>query len=131
MVYGGIVVPRSEIEDYRLVCGHAGVQISDDFFMVPASRDELEVQGIINHACEPNVGLRSSVELVAIRDIKQGEEVFLDYAFMETFFEPFDCSCGNAACRKRITADDWQLQDIQKQYRNYFSPYLKARIADM
>ena len=38
---------------------------------------------------------------------------------------------GSAACRKRITADDWKSQDIQKRYQNYFSPYLKARITDI
>ena len=128
MVYGGIVVPKNDIAKYRESCGHAGVQISDDFFMVPASREELETQGIINHSCEPNVGFRSQVELVAIRDITQGEEIFLDYAFMETIFEPFNCNCGNASCRKNITADDWRIKDIQEHYGDYFSPYLKAKM---
>lgn len=129
MVYGGIVVPRGEIKEYRAICGHAGIQLSDDFFIVPSSREELEGQGIINHSCDPNVGFRDQVECIAIRDIGDGGELFLDYAFVETDFEPFACSCGSPACRKTITPGDWRLAGIQKKYGNYFSPYLRARIA--
>lgn len=128
IVYGGVVVPRSDIEEYRAICGHAGIQISDDFFMVPASRDELIVQGIVNHSCEPNIGFRSQVELVAMKDIKQGEEIFLDYAFMETHFDPFDCGCGNQFCRKVVTQDDWRNAAIQERFLPFYSPYLKAKV---
>lgn len=127
MVYGGIVVPRNEIMEYRKEGGHAGIQLSEDFFMVPSSRDELQTEGIINHSCEPNVGFRSQVELVAIRDIKMGEEIFLDYAFMETDFESFECGCGFTNCRGRISPDDWKRKDLQDRYSDYFSPYLKQK----
>lgn len=127
MVYGGIVVPRSEIFEYRKEGGHAGIQLSEDFFMVPASRDELQIEGIINHSCDPNVGFRSQVEVVAMRDIRKGEEVFLDYAFMETDFESFECHCGSANCRGRVTPDDWKQKDLQDRIGEYFSPYLKQR----
>ena len=127
MVYGGIVVPRSEIREYRKEVSHAGIQISEDFFMVPSSRDELHIQGIINHSCEPNVGFRSQVEVVAIRDIRNGEEIFLDYAFMETDFDSFDCGCGSSSCRGRVTPEDWKRPEIQSRFADYFSPYLKQR----
>lgn len=127
MVFGGIVVQRSEIKEYRKECGHAGIQLSEDFFLVPASRDELKVQGIINHSCEPNVGFRSQVELAAIRDIKASEEIFLDYAFMETDFDSFDCGCGNSTCRGQVTPDDWKIKDLQERLGDYFSPYLKQK----
>ncbi len=127
IVYGGVVVPRAEIHEYRKLCGHAGIQLSEDFFMVPSSREELKVQGIVNHSCEPNIGFRSQVELVAMRDIKKDEEIFLDYAFMETDFSSFNCRCGSIACRGTVTADDWKLANVQKRYGEYFSPYLKAK----
>lgn len=131
IVYGGIVVPMGEIEEYRKECGHAGIQLSDDFFMVPSSREELETQGIINHSCEPNAGFRSQVELVAIREIKKDEEIFLDYAFLESHFAPFDCHCESSTCRGKVTPDDWQLPDIQKAYGKYFAPYLKAKFSHL
>lgn len=128
MVYGGIIVPRDEIKEYREICGHAGIQLSEDFFMVPSTREELELQGIINHSCEPNVGIRSQVELISIHEIAKGEEIFLDYAFMETNFEAFACGCGSSACRKSITSNDWRMLEIQKEYGSYFSPYLQSQI---
>lgn len=128
IVYGGIIVPKSDIKEYRSLCGHAGIQISEDFFMVPPSRDELRAQGIVNHSCEPNLGFRSQVELIAVRDIKSGEEICLDYAFCETETETFKCGCGSATCRKTITAEDWRLSAIRSEYGEFFSPYLRARI---
>ena len=130
MVYGGIVVPKSEILEYRKLVSHVGIQLSDYFFMVPPTGEELEIQGVINHSCEPNVGFRSQVEVVAMRDIEKGEELFLDYAFLESYFEAFACKCGNSRCRKQITPDDWQLPDVQQKYGDYFSPYLKAKITN-
>lgn len=128
MVYGGIIVPRKEIQEYRIICGHVGIQLSDDFFLVPSSHEELEMQGVINHSCNPNVGFRSQVEVVAMRDIEKGEEVFLDYACIETDFEPFDCKCGSEACRKKVTSEDWRLSEVQKKYGKYFSPYIQIKI---
>src|SRR3989344_8518218 len=86
-VFGGIAVPKTEIEKYRKLISHAGVQVSDDFFIVPSSNEEIKEQGIFNHSCEPNVGFNSSVTMVAMRNIKAGEELVMNYAFMETFFE--------------------------------------------
>ncbi|MEK7620581.1 MAG: SET domain-containing protein-lysine N-methyltransferase [Patescibacteria group bacterium] len=131
MVYGGIVVPRREIREYRKEGGHAGIQLSEDFFMVPASREELQTEGIINHSCDPNVGFRSQVELVAMRDINKGEEIFLDYAFVETDFDSFDCHCGSANCRARVSPDDWKRKNLQERIGDYFSPYLKAKLKEV
>lgn len=49
-VFGGIAVSRSEIHEYRKLVSHAGVQVSDDFFIVPASREEIAERGIFNHS---------------------------------------------------------------------------------
>lgn len=127
-VFGGIAVPISDIEECRKFVGHAGVQVSDHFFVVPSSRDELKVKGIFNHSCEPNVGFNSSVTMVAIRDIMPEEELLMNYAFMETHFEAFDCHCGSPVCRKIINSDTWKDAGFQKNYGNFYSPYLKAKI---
>ena len=34
ITFGGISVPVLEIEEYRKINGHAGIQVSDDFFIV-------------------------------------------------------------------------------------------------
>lgn len=127
-VFGGIAVPVWEIEEYRKINGHAGVQVSNDFFVVPSDREELKQKGIFNHSCEPNVGFNSSVTMVAMRDIELGEELLMNYAFMETHFELFKCNCGSAVCRKIIDSNTWKDAEFQNKYKQYYSPYLKDKI---
>ncbi len=129
-VLGGIILTKSEIKNYwrKMKMGHVGIQFSDDFFICPTTRKELEETGIFNHSCEPNCGFKNSIELVAIRDIKAGEELVFDYAFCESLMESFECSCGSKNCRKIIKPTDWKIPEIKKKYGNYFSPYLKTKI---
>ena len=128
-VFGGIAVPIWEIEEYRKIIGHAGIQVSDDFFVVPSTREELSEKGIFNHSCEPNVGFNSSVTMIAMRDIISEEELLMNYAFMESHFEPFSCNCGSAVCRKVIDSNTWKDSIFQEKYKQYYSPYLKNKLS--
>ena len=68
----------------------------------------------INHACTPNVEAverradNDELELVvrAIRRIRAGEELFLDYALVIDGDDPADypCACGTGACRGTMAA---------------------------
>jgi len=56
-----------------------------------------------NHSCEPNTAYQG-LNVVALRDIAQGEELTLDYAAMlDEHMEPFVCQCGSPKCRGEIT----------------------------
>lgn len=118
----------NKIKEYWNKEGDVGIQVDDNFFIVPSSRDELEREGVINHSCNPNVGFKDQIELIAMRDIKVGEEICFDYAMSESLTEPLECKCGSADCRRVITKDDWQNKTLQKKYQGYFSPYLRAKI---
>lgn len=124
---GGVIVPKNEIGEYWRTSGHVGIQIDDNFFIVPTTRQELEEKGVFNHSCEPNIGFKNSITLTTIRDIKVSEELTFDYAFCESLYEPMICNCGSEGCRKSITPDDWRIKDIQHKYGQYFSPYLKEK----
>ena len=65
--------------------------------------------------------------MVAIRDIEPGEELVMNYAFMEIDVESFECKCGTASCRKVIDSNTWQDSGFQKKYGKYYSPYLKEK----
>ncbi len=127
LVYGGVIVPTSDIEKYHEKVGDVGIQIDNDFFICPTSHKELEKTGVINHSCEPNAGFKNSIELVAIQDIEKGEEITFDYAFSESHLGAMECKCGKLSCRKTITKGDWQIKELQEKYGDYFSPYLKAK----
>lgn len=126
-VFGGIVVPSSEILKYREKMGHVGIQVDDKFFICPTSRREIEQNGTFNHSCEPNVGCLDSIIYIAIKDINPGEELTADMAFTESLFEPFECKCGSSNCRRIIKPTDWKIPKLQKKYRQFFSPYLKRK----
>ena len=124
-VLGGVIVPKSNIKEYWGVMGHVGIQIDNDFFIVPTKREELKAKGVFNHSCEPNLGFSNSITLIAIRDIKPEEELVFDYAFNEIYFEDFSCNCCSQHCRKVITAHDWKRPEIRGKYGEYYSPYLR------
>lgn len=52
-----------------------------------------------NHSCEPNTAF-NGLNVLAIKNIKKGEELTLDYAeFLDENMEPFDCQCSASNCR--------------------------------
>lgn len=59
-----------------------------------------------NHSCNPNTGVAvegSRVFLIAIRDIRIGEETAWDYSStMDEDKWELDCKCGSDVCRGRI-----------------------------
>ncbi len=54
----------------------------------------------VNHDCDPNTGLKNEVELHALRDIPEGEEIRFDYSTcMGEAFWTMECHCGSPKCR--------------------------------
>jgi len=126
-VLGGLVVPSSEIKTYWKKMGQVGIQIDDEFFIVPATREEIEKLGVFNHSCNPNCGIINNIKMVAMRNIKSGEELVFDYALTESMIEGFKCNCGSTNCRKIIKSTDWKIPELQRKYEKYFSSYLKDK----
>jgi hypothetical protein len=126
-VWGGRIVSRAEVDILDAVQRSYVLQIEEGLFLyAPGAPEDAE---IVNHCCEPNAGFSGQVSLVALRNIKPGEEVCFDYAMSETSdFAEFDCRCGAPGCRGRVRADDWMRPDLQSRYRGHFSPYLQRRI---
>lgn len=55
-----------------------------------------------NHSCNPNT-VHDGLNLVALADIKAGEELTLDYSgLLDETLSPFACTCGAPNCRKVI-----------------------------
>jgi len=109
------------------------MQIEERFVLGPAGT-EPEDTDFFNHSCDPNCGFKGQVFLVAMRDIRAGEEVTFDYCMTvsasvgsDMVFE-MDCACGSPHCRKRITELDWMMPELQLRYKGYFSPYIQDKI---
>ncbi|WP_193930064.1 SET domain-containing protein-lysine N-methyltransferase [Gloeocapsopsis crepidinum] len=57
----------------------------------------------VNHSCDPNAGIKNDIELVALRNIKAGEEIYFDYSTtMDEDYWSLQCGCGSINCRKVI-----------------------------
>lgn len=126
-VWGGVVVPGSELANYSEYARTHGLQVEDDLFLLPLSDDD--PSDCFNHSCNPNAGLLGQITLVAMRAIEPDEEVCFDYAMSDSNpYDEFICNCGSPICRGRVTADDWRRKDLQARYKGYFSPYLQRRI---
>lgn len=55
-----------------------------------------------NHSCTPNTAY-DGLNVIAIRDIRDGEELTVDYAlFIDESMEPFACQCGSVNCREIV-----------------------------
>ncbi len=81
-----------------------------------------------NHSCNPNVGVRGEITFVAMRNIKPGEELTIDYAMIDDDNYKMKCNCGAENCRKVITGKDWKRRDLQRKYGQYFSKFLLEKI---
>ena len=62
-------------------------------------RGSIGVATYLSHSCEPNCGYRGTCQIVAMRDIEEGEELSFDYAMSEDSDWRLDCDCGSAHCR--------------------------------
>ena len=99
-IRAGHIVRAEEAQRLDKEIGDFSVQISDEFFLCPRTREEVADLVIhFNHSCEPNAGLAGQVSYVAMRDIAAGEELYVDYAMMTSAQYRLECQCGSALCR--------------------------------
>jgi len=137
-VHGQGVITQEDIAKGQAVCPLFGVlynvrkakidypkysyQISDDVAI-----ETVNEPGFFNHSCDPNTYINSDWMFEAIRDIKDGEEVLVDYGTVDYFDYSFECSCGSETCRKDFNGEISADPNYQKRMGKYFSPYLKER----
>lgn len=125
-VFGGAVCDWEALLALPEEARSLSLQVEDELFLVPETIGDGD---FVNHSCDPNAGLSGQICLVAMRDIQSGEEIRFDYAMCDSLpYDEFDCDCGAAHCRGRVTGDDWKLKELQQRYAGYFSPYLQRRM---
>ncbi len=135
-IFGGKIMLIDEM--YQLPGNMQGytMQIEDRFVLGPAGTIS-EDTDFFNHSCDPNSGFKGQIFLVAMRDIRAGEEITFDYAMTvsesvgsDMVFEMV-CTCGSPRCRKTITEQDWMLPELQDRYKGYFSQYIQDKIEEL
>lgn len=128
-IKGGHIIDWQTLKKYEDIIGDSYLQIDDNFVLAPLENNEVKkVMMFFNHSCEPNVGVRGEITFVAMRDIKAGEELTIDYAMIDVDRYKMKCGCGRDSCRKIVTGDDWRNKELQKKYKGYFSRYIQDKI---
>ncbi|MCM1286884.1 MAG: SET domain-containing protein-lysine N-methyltransferase [Clostridium sp.] len=128
-IKGGHILTRKELFSSSTINSY--LPISDDYFVGAISHDEeTDVKLYNNHSCEPNCGVHGEITFIAIKDIKVGEELTIDYAFIDNEDYSFECHCGSTCCRHIITGRDWKIPSLQAKYYPYFAQYLKDKIKE-
>jgi hypothetical protein len=89
-------------------------------------RDSNGIARVINHSCEPNCGVKNLFEIVAMREIKPGEEITWDYEMTENNQHGWrmECLCGTPSCRKIIGRYDNMPASVREKYRGFISEWL-------
>ena len=126
-IKGGYILSRDELFSSGVINSY--LPISDDYFLGAVStEDEEYIKLYNNHSCDPNCGMHGEISFVAIRDIQSGEELTVDYAFIDNEDYSFECHCGSIKCRHIVTGFDWKIKRLQEEYYPYFAQYLKDKI---
>lgn len=132
-VAGGYIMTLDEVKQLPLVLEYLSFQVEENLFIGIKNNKEMEDNWRFNHSCDANLGQRGQLSLVAIREIRKGEELTFDYA--TTLFNikgvpafEMKCECGLKNCRKIITDNDWKIPELQKKYKGYFQNFLQEKI---
>jgi hypothetical protein len=82
----------------------------------------------INHSCEPNVFFdTTSLQLVALRDIADGEELTFFYPSTEwEMTQSFQCYCGHDNCLGEIRGAAFLSKRAQEKYR--FTDFIQQQL---
>ena len=126
-LWGGSIVRKDELDPTMPRFTQRVLQIDEGLYIL--TEEAPEPNDCFNHSCDPSLGFFGQIGLVAMRDVDAGDELMFDYAMSDGGpYDEFECYCGSANCRKKITGNDWKLPELWVKYQGYFSPYLARRI---
>jgi hypothetical protein len=79
----------------------------------------------LNHSCDPNA-MRKGVNVYAWKDIREGEEITIDYRLNAFTDERWNCSCGSEGCDGDIVGSFFSLsEERQRTYLTYAPKFIR------
>ena len=80
----------------------------------------------VNHSCNPNAGIQGSIEVVAMRQIEEGEEITIDYSITEEDLRwrlLSQCLCHQPGCRGEIKSIQFLPRETFEKYLPHIPDY--------
>lgn len=130
-VWGGVIYTAAEIAELGKLFPHFHshpFEVAEGFFMGSTSNTAIDAAERFNHSCDPNIGIKGQIIVLARRPIEAGEELTFDYETTDIAPDPFDCRCGTANCRQSVDGSSWRRTEFQQQHAGWFSWYIQERI---
>lgn len=89
-----------------------------------------QIDNFLNHSCRPNSYVKQTGKkfyLLALKSIRNGEEITFDYDTTDYDNEDFKfvCGCGAPSCRKIIRGFKYLNKRRRMKLRKFLVPYLK------
>jgi len=75
----------------------------------------------LNHACDPNA-MRQGVNVFAWKDIRQGEEITIDYRLNAFDGGRYECLCGSEHCPGYVMNSFFALSEEQQRLYLSYAP---------
>ena len=120
------LITKQAYKKGEIICEIPTEKVIDkaDRYTVQIGRDQHTEVGklsALNHSCDPNVILDTeNLQMVARRDIEQGEELFFFYPSTEWEMDaPFICLCGASNCIHVVAGARFlPLSTLENHYLN-------------
>lgn len=78
-----------------------------------------------NHSCKPNAILTDRLKIMALRDIRVGEEITIDYSLTENDNKYLlTCRCGHSNCRRDIKDIHHTPAHVINKYKRFIPKWL-------
>jgi SET domain-containing protein len=124
-----------EIDDSHIVEDESALTPEQHEFDLDYLADRIvlmqEPEKYINHSCDPTTYVKTKNgvrQVLAMRDIRQGEEVTYDYAVNGDNDGTFLCRCGSKNCRGVYQGDFFKLlNDVQLRYLPYVDDWFAKK----
>lgn len=134
-LWGGVIYSAKDVKNLSKKYPHFAthtVSVFKGYYLGPVNTDDkFDDAEFFNHSCDPNIGIKGQIILVARRDIKKNEELCFDYDTTEsTSIGSFKCNCGTKYCRKLINGTAWKDKVFVKRNKGYLSWYIEELIKE-
>lgn len=133
-IWGGVIYSAQEIDQLGEAFPHFRThpfQVAEGFFMGSTSLTGFDDAERFNHSCDPNVGVKGQIIVVARREILGGEELTFDYETTDIAPAAFTCRCHSPRCRRTIDGSAWRTTAFQNEHANYLSWFVAGKVHEL
>ena len=87
--------------------------------------DIYEPESLVNHSCDPSAGFSDAATLIALRDLKKGDEITFDYSLVTADGWTMECHCGAENCRGTVSDYRDLPEELKARYKDATPEWIK------